>query len=78
MWLEATLLLVALGAALAAQPWRMLASRKPLVHERHGTPSALWTPLLAALVLLCPGCGRCPRCMPCPCNCSGPAPAWWC
>ena len=52
MWLEATLLLVALGAALAAQPWRMLTSRKPLVHERHGTPSALWTPLLATLVLL--------------------------
>ena len=52
MWLEATLLLVALGAALAAQPWRMLASRKPLVHESHGTPSALWTPLLATLVLL--------------------------
>ena len=52
MWIDAALLLVALGAALAAQPWRMLASRKPLVHERHGTPSALWTPLLATLVLL--------------------------
>ncbi|HAU56763.1 MAG TPA: hypothetical protein DCW87_03870 [Comamonadaceae bacterium] len=52
MWIEAALLLVALGAALAAQPWRMLASRKPLAHERHGAPSALWTPLLAALVLL--------------------------
>jgi len=52
MWIDAALLLVALGAALAAQPWRMLASRKPLVHESHGTPSALWTPLLATLVLL--------------------------
>ncbi|MBI3101794.1 MAG: hypothetical protein HYY98_09620 [Burkholderiales bacterium] len=52
MWLEAALLLVALGAALAAQPWRMLASRTPLAHESHGTPSVLWTPLLATLVLL--------------------------
>ena len=52
MWLELAFLLVALGAALAAQPWRLLASRKPLVHESHGTPSALWTPLLATLVLL--------------------------
>ena len=30
----------------------MLASRKPLAHETHGTPSALWTPLLATLVFL--------------------------
>ena len=52
MWIETTLLLLALGASLAAQPWRLLASRKPLVHESHGTPSALWTPLLATLVLL--------------------------
>ena len=52
MWLELAFLLVALGTALAAQPWRLLASRKPLVHERHGTNSALWTPLLARLELL--------------------------
>ena len=52
MWLEAALVLVALAAALAARPWRMLASGKPLAHETHGAPSALWTPLLATLVLL--------------------------
>ena len=52
MWLEAALVLVALAAALAARPWRMLASGKPLAHEAHGAPSALWTPLLATLVLL--------------------------
>ncbi len=52
MWLEAALLLLALVAALVARPWRMLASHKPLAHESHGTPSALWTPLLAALVFL--------------------------
>lgn len=52
MWLEAALLLVSLAAALAAQPWRMLASHKALDHESHGAPSALWTPMLAALVLL--------------------------
>ena len=52
MWLEAALVLVALVAALAARPWRMLASGKPLAHETHGAPSALWTPLLATLVLL--------------------------
>lgn len=52
MWLEAALTLIALAAALAARPWRMLASRPPLAHERYGTPSPLWTPLLAALVLL--------------------------
>ena len=52
MWLEAALVLVALAAALAARPWRMLASGKPLAHEDHGAPSALWTPLLATLVLL--------------------------
>ena len=52
MWLEAALVLVALAAALAARPWRMLASGKPLAHETHGAPSALWTPLLATLVVL--------------------------
>ena len=52
MWMEATLILVALAAALAARPWRMLVSGKPLAHEAHGAPSALWTPLLATLVFL--------------------------
>jgi len=52
MWLEATLTLLALAAALAARPWRMLASRTPLAHETRGAPAALWTPLLATLVLL--------------------------
>ena len=52
MWLEALLTLVALAAALAARPWRMLGSRTPLAHETHGAPSALWTPLLATLVFL--------------------------
>ena len=52
MWIEAALALLALALALAARPWRLLASRKPLAHETRGTPSALWTPLLATLVLL--------------------------
>lgn len=52
MWLEAALALVALVAALAARPWRILASRKPLAPEAFGTPSALWTPLLATVVFL--------------------------
>ena len=52
MGLEAALVLVALAAALAARPWRMLASGRPLAHEAHSAPSALWTPLLATLVFL--------------------------
>lgn len=52
MLLEAALALLALAAALAARPWRLLASRKPLVHEAHGAPAALWTPLLATLAIL--------------------------
>lgn len=52
MWLEALITLAALTGALAARPWRMLSSRAPLAHETHGTPSALWTPLLAVLVFL--------------------------
>ena len=52
MWIEAALTLIALAAAMAARPWRMLGSRPPLAHEAHGAPSALWTPLLATLVLL--------------------------
>ncbi|AOG22904.1 hypothetical protein [Acidovorax sp. RAC01] len=52
MWFEALLALIALVAALAARPWRMLAARPPLAHQTHGAPSALWTPLLATLVFL--------------------------
>jgi len=52
MWLDACIALAALVAALALRPWRMLASRQPLASEAHGAPSALWTPLLATLVLL--------------------------
>ena len=52
MWLDACLALAAVSAALALRPWRMLASQRPLAHEGHGTPAALWTPLLATLVLL--------------------------
>ncbi len=52
MWFDACIALAALAAALALRPWRMLASRKPLAGETHGAPSALWTPLLATLVLL--------------------------
>lgn len=52
MWIEALLAVVALAAALGARPWRMLASRAPLVHETQRTASALWTPLLATLVFL--------------------------
>lgn len=52
MWLEALIILLALAGALAARPWRMLASRKPLAYETHGSASALWTPLCATLVFL--------------------------
>lgn len=52
MGLEAAIVLLALAAALAARPWRMLGSRPPLAHETHGAPPALWTPLLATLVFL--------------------------
>lgn len=52
MWLEAALVLLALAAALAAKPWRMLGSRAPLAHQTRGMPSPLWTPLLATLVFL--------------------------
>lgn len=34
------------------QPWRLLASQRPLAHETHGRASPLWTPLLASLVVL--------------------------
>ena len=50
--MEAALALIALAAAFFARPWRLLAGRKPLAHEKHGAPAALWTPLLATLVLL--------------------------
>jgi uncharacterized membrane protein len=52
MWIEIALALTALAAALATRPWRLLVSRLPLAHEQHGAPAALWTPLLATLVLL--------------------------
>ncbi|MFP5485647.1 MAG: hypothetical protein ACLGHV_08290 [Gammaproteobacteria bacterium] len=52
MWLEVLITFAALAGALAARPWRMLASRTPLAHETHGTASALWTPLCASLVFL--------------------------
>ena len=52
MYLEALFALIALAVALAARPWRLLANGKPLAHETHGAPAALWTPLLATLVLL--------------------------
>lgn|SRR5574337_69406 len=52
MALEATLALVALLVALAARPWRLLGSRRPLAREAHGAPAALWTPLLATLAIL--------------------------
>jgi len=52
MLLEAALALLALAFALAARPWRMLASTRPLAHQTHGAPAALWTPLLATLVIL--------------------------
>lgn len=52
MYAEATLVVLALALAVFLRPWRQLASRRPLAHEAHGTPSPLWTPLLATLVLL--------------------------
>ena len=40
MALEASLAMLALAFALAARPWRLLGSRKPLAHEAHGAPAA--------------------------------------
>lgn len=51
-FLETALALVALAVALLLRPWRQLASRAPLVTQSHGDISALWTPLLATLVIL--------------------------
>ena len=50
--LEIALLVIALLTALLMRPWRLLASRKPLVTQAHGDISPLWTPLLATLVML--------------------------
>ena len=52
MFLEASIALLACAAAIFLQPLRLLASQRPLVHESHGKPSALWTPFLAALTVL--------------------------
>ena len=52
MFFEAAIALLSLAAAIFLQPWRLLASQRPLAHETQGRPSALWTPLLAALVVL--------------------------
>lgn len=50
--LEVALLTLALVTALLMRPWRLLGNRKPLVTQTHGDSSALWTPLLATLVIL--------------------------
>ena len=50
--LEISLTAAALIAALLLRPWRQLASRRPLVTQRYGEISPLWTPLLATLVIL--------------------------
>lgn len=50
--LDILLLLPLLGVALWLRPWRMLASRKPLVTQTVGDASPLWTPLLATLTFL--------------------------
>ena len=52
MLLEPVLTFVALVLALLLRPWRQLASRRPLVTQDAGDASGLWTPLLAALVIL--------------------------
>ena len=52
MFLEAAIALLAMLAAIFMQPWRLLTSQRPLVHETHGRPAALWTPLLATLAIL--------------------------
>ena len=52
MFLEAAIALLALLTAIFMHPWRLLGNQRPLVHEAHGRPSALWTPLLATLVIL--------------------------
>ena len=51
-FLETALAVAALAVALLLRPWRQLASRAPLVTQNHGDISALWTPLLATLVIL--------------------------
>lgn len=50
--LDIALVVIALCAALAMQPWRLLANRKALVTQDHGDHAPLWTPLLATLVIL--------------------------
>lgn len=50
--LDASLALVALATALLMRPWRLLRNRQALVTQNHGDSSALWTPLLATLVIL--------------------------
>lgn len=52
MWLDTVLTLLLLALALLLRPWRMLGAQRPLAHESHGAPCALWTPLLACLVFL--------------------------
>ncbi|WP_404299842.1 hypothetical protein [Alicycliphilus denitrificans] len=52
MFLEAAIALLSMATALFMQPWRLLASQRPLAHETHGRASPLWTPLLASLVVL--------------------------
>ena len=49
---DASLLLVALVAALALRPWQLLRNRKALVTQDHGDSSPLWTPLLTTVVVL--------------------------
>lgn len=51
-FLETALAALALAVALLLRPWRQLASSRPLVTQTHGDLSALWTPLLATLVIL--------------------------
>lgn len=50
--LETLLALLAIATAVLLRPWRQLASRRPLVTQDAGDASGLWTPLLAALVIL--------------------------
>ena len=50
--LEIALIVITLSIALTMCPWRQLGNRKPLVTQTHGDISALWTPLLATLVVL--------------------------
>lgn len=50
--IELSILFLSLLICLFLRPWQQLCPRRPLVSQKHGDLSPLWTPLLATLVIL--------------------------